>query len=72
MLTYSIGEMIDRLAVVHLKIWHLEEEIQKLKEINAPAKKIEIICDQVVNLNAFRMKIVKAIDEYFEDRDKNE
>ena len=68
MLKYSIGEMIDRLAVTHLKIWHLEEQIQKAEEEDWPAEKTEKICDQVVNLNAFRMKIVKAIDEYFETK----
>ena len=65
MLTYSIGEMIDKLAVVHLKIWHLEEAIQRAEAEGKDAKDIEELCDKVVNLNAYRMKIVKAIDEYF-------
>jgi len=65
MLTYSIGEMIDKLAVIHLKIWHLEEAIKAAEDTDKPAEEIEVLCDRVVNLNANRMKIVKAIDSYF-------
>jgi len=65
MLTYSIGEMVDKLCVIHLKVWHLEEQIQKAEEDSLDAKEIEKLCDKVVNLNAYRMKIVKSIDEYF-------
>ena len=65
MLTYSIGEMIDRLAVTHLKIWHLEEQIQVYNQTGESAETIEALCDQVVSLNAFRMKVVASIDEYF-------
>ena len=65
MLTYSIGEMIDKLCVIHLKVWHIEEQIQKAEADGLDAKEIEKLCDKVVNLNAYRMKIVKSIDEYF-------
>jgi len=61
MLTYSIGEMVDKLCVIHLKVWHLEEQIQKAEEDSLDAKEIEKLCDKVVNLNAYRMKIVKSI-----------
>jgi len=65
MLTYSIGEMIDKLCVIHLKIWHIEEQIQKAEVDGLDTKEIEKLCDKVVNLNAYRMKIVKSIDKYF-------
>lgn len=67
MLTYSIGEMIDKLTVTHLKIWHIEEEIQKKRAEKAPDKEIEKLCDQVVSLNAQRVKIVSSINEFFEE-----
>jgi hypothetical protein len=60
----SIGEIIDRLVIVHLKQWHLEEMMAD-PEVS-DEKKAEIT-DQIVSLNAFRMKLVAAIDEVFED-----
>jgi len=70
MLAYSIGEMIDKLAVVHLKIWHIEENIRgKEKDKERSDEEIEELCEQVVSLNAQRVKIVSSIDEFFE---KNE
>ena len=68
MLTYSIGEMIDKLGVVHLKIWHLEEQIAKAEEEEWPAEKTEALFDRVVNLNKYRMKIVAAIDKFFDTK----
>ena len=70
MLTYSIGEMIDKLAVIHLKIWHLEELIDKVKSSEDPYETewLEKKFDQVVSLNKKRMEIVSAIDEYFSDK----
>lgn len=65
-LKYSIGETIDKLAVVHLKIWHLEEEAQKGKKENWSNEKLEVIFDKIINLNKYRMKIVDAINEFFE------
>ena len=59
MLTYSIGEMVDKLCVNHLKIWHIEEQIKQAEIDNKDAEEIEKLCDKVVNLNAYRMKIVK-------------
>lgn len=65
MLTYSIGEMIDKLCVIHLKVWHIEEQIKQIETENKDIMKIEKLCDKVVNLNAYRMKIVESIDKYF-------
>ena len=67
MLEYSIGETIDKLAVIHLKIWHLEEQIHKArtsKELHNTSD-IEKLCDQVVSLNKRRLEIVQAIDNFF-------
>ena len=69
MLTYSIGELVDKLCVVHLKIWHIEEETEKLK--SNPSENLERInelLDQVVTLNKLRVNIVESIDEYFKEK----
>jgi hypothetical protein len=59
-----MGELIDKLTVIHLKIWHIEEEIEK----GGDDAKIEKLCDQVVNLNSARDEIIKAIDAYFKEK----
>jgi hypothetical protein len=66
MITYSVGELIDKLAIIHLKIWHLEEDIAVARENGIPDENIEKMCDQVVNLNTTRNKIVQSIDEMYE------
>ena len=72
MLTYSIGELIDKLCVVHLKIWHIEQEVENLR-VNKDdhLERIDKLLDQVVTLNKLRVEIVASIDEFFEDQ-KNE
>jgi len=60
MLKYSLGELVDKLAVVHLKIWHLEEQIKETSDEST----VEDLCDQVINLNTTRNEIIKSIDEY--------
>ena len=67
MLTYSIGELIDKLCVVHLKIWHIEEEIEKIKtsQERGDLEKIDKRLNQVVTLNKLRVDIVESIDEFF-------
>lgn len=57
----SLGELCDRLAIVSLKQWHLEE--QMADPSISDETKVEIT-DQIVNLNAFRMRLIAAIDEY--------
>lgn len=65
MLTYSIGELIDKLCVVHLKIWHLEEEIERLRNLGEEElENIEPLLNKVVSLNKLRVKIVSSIDEF--------
>lgn len=63
----SLGELVDRLTIVALKQWHLEEQM------NNPDVSDEIkvqITDQIVNLNQFRMKLIAAIDEHIKDADE--
>jgi hypothetical protein len=61
-----MGELIDKLAIIHLKIWHLEEDISSAREKGLADEEIEKLCDQVVNLNTTRNKIVKSINEMYE------
>ena len=67
MIHYSIGELVDKLAIIHLKIWHLEEDIASARENSLPVEEIEKLCDQVVSLNTTRNKIVQSINEMYED-----
>ncbi len=61
MLYYSIGELIDRLAIVSLKHWHLEEQLTQ--DISVEEK--HTITQQILELNKFRSKIVDSINEFF-------
>ena len=68
MIQYSIGELIDKLTIVNLKLWHTEENIQKLKKDSASAKEIEKLCDHVVGFNKLRNELIESINEFFEDK----
>ena len=63
MIHYSLGELIDRLAITNLKQWHLEE---KIADPDISLKEKGKFTKQVESLNEFRMKIVSSIDEYYE------
>ena len=65
MIQYSLGELVDKLSIIHLKIWHLEERIA---DKDAPDEDVERMCDQVVGLNTARNEIVQGIDEMLESR----
>ena len=69
MIRYSIGELIDKLIITNLKLWHTEENIHELHNSNAPAKEIEKLCDNVVNFNKLRNDLVESINEFFENRE---
>jgi hypothetical protein len=62
-----MGELQDKLIVVHLKIWHIEEEIERIKDSENVAV-IDKLLDQVVTLNELRVKIVASIDELWENK----
>jgi len=61
---YTVGELIDRLAIIHLKIWHLEEYINNenitLEEKGNASK-------QVIKLNTFRNKLIESLNEEIGD-----
>ena len=65
MLQYSIGELIDKLSIVNLKIWHIEEEIKK-KEKDNPDE-VLALCDKVVDFNKLRNNIIDSINEFFKE-----
>ncbi len=67
MLYYSLGELIDRLIITHLKQWHLEEDMADDK---ISLKEKSKITDQILSLNTFRNKLIEGIDEYFEEKHK--
>jgi hypothetical protein len=69
MLTYSIGELIDKLCVVHLKLWHAEERTEVLKDTDN-IKEIDSLLNQVISLNELRVKIVESIDELLTEKTK--
>ena len=57
----SLGELVDRLSGIMLKQWHLEE---LMADATVSDEKKVAITDQIINLNKFRMKLIKAIDEH--------
>lgn len=69
MLKYSMGDLVDKLTIVHLKLWHLEEKVQSFQEdmIENPTQEMLDILDQIVSLNKFRVEIVESINELFEE-----
>lgn len=66
MIQYSIGELIDRLAITNLKIWHLEESIKEQRDAGASDEDVLELCDKVIALNALRVEIVDSINEFFD------
>jgi len=65
MIQYSIGELIDKLVIVNLKLWHTEEHISELKANNTAAEEIEKNCNRVVAFNKQRMDIIESINELY-------
>jgi len=53
---YTVGELIDKLVIVNLKIWHLEENLN-LDNINKGKTS-----KQIIKLNTYRNKLIKSID----------
>jgi hypothetical protein len=69
MIQYSIGELVDKLCIVNLKIWHTEEDISLFTKAGAEAKEIEKLCDRVVSFNKLRNKLIESINEFFEGKE---
>lgn len=69
MIQYSIGELIDRLIITNLKIYHLEENIKDLNtKHDISADQILPLCEQVVSLNKLRNELISSISEFFENK----
>lgn len=69
MIQYSIGELIDKLCIANLKIWHLEEEIKRLRDQEeGTEEEILNLCEIVVSLNKLRNDLVDSINEFFEKK----
>lgn len=61
----AMGDLIDRLSIINLKIWHLEEQIRAGKEGELTK---EDICDRAIKirtLNNERIALKNAINEDF-------
>jgi len=76
-LRYSIGDLIDRLAISNLKHWHLEENIaelttkfDKVGENGMTKEELTALANMSktsVEMNQYRNKVITAINEYFND-----
>lgn len=67
MIQYSIGQLIDLLGIINLKLWHTEEEIKE-KEKTSPPEEVLELCDRVVAFNKQRNEIIESINEFFEEK----
>ena len=62
MMEYTLGELIDRLCITNLKMWHIEEELNKDSlDMETKGK----LCDDIVRLNNLRNNCIQSIDEYY-------
>jgi hypothetical protein len=57
----TIGELIDGLSIVNIKIFYLIDTVLKDKHTREDAKKIQ-------DLNRLRSEYTNAINEYFKER----
>ncbi len=57
----SVGELIDGLGIVNIKIFFLVDKVQRNKHTRADAKKLQ-------DLNKLRSEYMNAINAFFEER----
>jgi len=62
--TISIGELIDRLSIVNLKVWHVEEKIAKTIDKNEKAD----LGDLIRCLNRERADLREEINQILEGK----
>ena len=59
---YSIGEMLDKLSIANIKIWHLTDKVLdnslSLEEAGRAARGAE-------SANAERRRLIKEVNDYF-------
>lgn len=60
----TLGTLIDKLVVVHLKIWHFEEEALR-KDVSA--EYIVNVRKTIQELNAERYDLITELDELIKD-----
>ena len=64
---YTLGELIDRLSITNLKMWHIEEQLNDPKlDMTSKGK----LCEDIVKLNNLRTKCIQSIDKCFEELKK--
>jgi len=66
---YTLGELIDRLCITNLKMWHIEEQLLDCT-IDMVTK--GRLCEDIVKLNNLRADCIKSINEYFDRMKKHE
>jgi len=57
----TLGEIIDNLITVNIKIFMLVDKIQKNEHTKEDAKKLQ-------DLNSYRSELTNAINSYFKER----
>ncbi len=60
----TIGEMIDRLSIVNIRLWHLQDIVADETEASVVAKAAK----DIERANAERAELRNAINSYFGDR----
>lgn len=60
---YSLGDLVDRLGIVNLKIWHLESAIRSGKEGKMLLDEVGRRALQIRDLNAERIALKSALNE---------
>lgn len=58
-----MGDLIDRLSITNLKIWHLEEQIRAGKEKELTIEDIGKRALKIRDLNKERIELKNAINE---------
>ena len=57
----TIGELVDMLGIVNIKIFYLVDKVQKNEHTKEDATKIQ-------DLNSLRSQYTNAINEFFKER----
>ncbi len=71
----TIGELIDQLSIINVKMWHVDEKMSKklklAKTEKDPQRKLELkaaagsLAEQARNLNAKRTTVREAINQMY-------
>jgi hypothetical protein len=64
----SAGDLVDRLCIVNMKIWHLENEIRHMKDVRLPLAEIGRRALLIRDLNKERVEYKNAISNLFEEQ----